>query len=428
MPYFVTDESPDCDGWAVVKSDGEVLGCHTTKSAALSQMIAVSLSEDIEPGGELDDDDESDERQVDLTIPDYIREAAAQGVGWYEDGLAGDGVVDRTVREAREMADGNVSEDKVIRVSAWVARHEADLQADGARPGEDGFPTPGAVAHYLWGIPTGAQYDDARAWFDRKAAQIREEEGRMLPTPVQPRTKGADVEFRSFTSELRAEPDSRVVSGYAAVFNSPSQPLPFIERIAPGAFTRALRERRRDIRAYVNHDSTMVLGSRRSGTLELWEDERGLGFRLDLPETSYANDLRNLMAAGIVDRMSFGFTVARRGERWSDDGSERTLTAVNLHEVSIVTGFPAYEATSAALRSLERLSERTGVAVDELQDALDALADGQLDGPKAALLLDAIQQVAPAEPEAEPEVTAEPEPENLLGLKQKHLELLAKKF
>jgi HK97 family phage prohead protease len=422
MPYFVTDESPDCDGWAVVKSDGEVLGCHRNKSAALAQMIAISLSEDIEPGGELEDN----ERQVDLNLPDYIAEAAGQGVTWWREGLAGDGVVERTVREAREMADGVISEDKVIRVSAWAARHEADLDAEGARPGEEGFPTPGAVAHYLWGIPTGAQYDDARAWFDRKAEQIREEEGRMTPTPVKPRAAGADVEFRSFSSEIRADGDSNVVSGYAAVFDSPSQPLPFTERIAPGAFTRSLRERRRDIRAYLNHDSTLVLGSRRSGTLDLWQDDTGLGFRLELPDTSYANDLRNLMAAGIVDRMSFGFTVPRRGEKWSDDGQERTLTAINLHEVSIVTGFPAYEATSAALRSLERLSERTGVAVDELQDALDALADGTLDKGKAELLLDAIKQVSPDEPEPEPE--PEPAAANLLGLKQKHLELLAKKF
>jgi HK97 family phage prohead protease len=418
MPYYVTDESPDCEGWAVVKGDGEVLGCHRTKSAALAQMIAVSLNENIEPGGE---------RQVDLNLPDFIVDAARQGLDWYGEGLAGDGIVERTVREAREMAAGNVSEDKVIRVSAWAARHEGDLTAEGARPGEEGFPSPGAVAHYLWGIPTGSQYDAARSWFDRKAEQIREEEGRMSPTPVKARSSKAGVEFRSFASELRAEQDSRIVSGYAAVFDSPSQPLPFTERIAPGAFTRALRERRRDIRAYVNHDSSMVLASRRSGTLELWQDDRGLGFRMDLPDTTYGNDLRNLMAAGIVDRMSFGFTVPRNGDKWSEDGAERTLTAINLHEISVVTGFPAYESTVAALRSLEGLSERTGMAVDDLQDALDALADGTLDKGKADLLLNAIKQVAPDEPVEEP-AAEEPAAPNLLGLKQKHLDLLAKKF
>jgi hypothetical protein len=52
MPYFITDKSPDCSGWATIKEDGEVMGCHTTKQAAIDQMLAVSLAEDMEPGGE----------------------------------------------------------------------------------------------------------------------------------------------------------------------------------------------------------------------------------------------------------------------------------------------------------------------------------------------------------------------------------------
>lgn len=52
MPYYITDSSPDCAGWAVVKDDGEVIGCHTSKDDAIDQMVAVSISEGIEPGGE----------------------------------------------------------------------------------------------------------------------------------------------------------------------------------------------------------------------------------------------------------------------------------------------------------------------------------------------------------------------------------------
>lgn len=166
MPYFLSDDNPDCSGWAVEKEDGEIIGCHKTKQDAIDQMVAVSLAEGLEPGGE---------RQVDLTIPAYIKAAAAQGVRWYEEGKAGDGVVPRTVREARAMARGEITEDKTIRVAAWAARHRPDLDATGARPDEDGFPTPGAVAHYLWGIPTGTRYDAAVAWFNRKATQIKEE-------------------------------------------------------------------------------------------------------------------------------------------------------------------------------------------------------------------------------------------------------------
>jgi len=477
MPYFISDDAEGCDGWATVKDDGEVMGCHDSKQAAIDQALAIAqaegstfegeravrdlpdnyrpaTSEDVPEGracgncvfyneDRVNEDGlrvwcerwvdwvrgdfycnawqpDDEDRQVDLSLPEYIQEAAAQGLEYHAEGLSGDGVVERTLREARLMARGEISEDKVVRVSAWAARHRASLDADGARPGEDGYPTPGAVSHLLWGIPTGARYSDAVAWFDRKAEQVKaDRSSSMEVTPVTPRSKGADVEFRSFTGELRQEGDGNTFVGYAAVFDSPSQPLPFIERIAPGAFAKSLRNRKQDIRLYVNHDSNMVLASRRSGTLRLSEDERGLRVEADLPDTTAGRDIRELMATGVVDKMSFGFQVDRRGDKWSDDGMERTLTSVRLFEVSVVTGFPAYEATTAAVRSLEKLSERTGMAVGELSEALDLLAEGaELPADKASLLMDAIKQSSP-----EPE----PEPVSLLGLKAKQTDLLAKK-
>ena len=53
MPYFITDQSPDCPVWATVKEDGEVMACHATKDDAVAQMVALSINEDMEPGGEL---------------------------------------------------------------------------------------------------------------------------------------------------------------------------------------------------------------------------------------------------------------------------------------------------------------------------------------------------------------------------------------
>lgn len=411
MPYYITDEAADCSGWAVVKDDGETIGCHGSKDEAIAQMVAVSVAEGIEPGGERATEPAED-RQVDLNLPGYMRAAARQGVEWHEEGLSGDGIVPATVRDARRMADGQITEDKVIRASAWAARHRVDLDKAGARPGQEGFPTAGAVAHYLWGIPTGERYADAVAWFDRKSEQIKRERTAMEITPVKPRSEGSGVEFRSTTGELRSESDGRFV-GYAAVFNSASQPLPFVERIAPGAFARSLRNRKSDIRLYVNHNSDMPLASRRSGTLELTEDDHGLKVEAELPDTSYARDLRELMAAGVVDRMSFGFSVAKGGDKWSDDGAERTLTAVTLHEVSVVTGFPAYEATSAALRSLDNLARRTSLGYEELVDALDTLANGDpLDDERAQ----AIASLLKTEDGA-----------NLLALKARQTDLLAKK-
>jgi hypothetical protein len=239
VPYFITDTAEGCAGWATIKEDGEVIGCHETKQAAIDQMVAVSIAEGLEPGGERnldgpaaivieidgvlvdadgmprdnvirfvdeyegeviiitarveserdatiaeleridadwdqlrmrpadidamvfksddmkdildvynveiaieDDEDiraeyarigittltpdsvdpqelpEMLERQVDLTLPQYIRDAAARGLELRAEGYGGDGLVDRTIREARLMADGEVSEDKVVRVAA----------------------------------------------------------------------------------------------------------------------------------------------------------------------------------------------------------------------------------------------------------------------------------------------------------------------
>jgi hypothetical protein len=204
MPYYISQDNPDCAGWAVEKTDGEVVGCHSTKQDAIDQMVAVSLAEGIEPGGERDIT-----RQVDLALPTYIRNAAAQGLRWHEEGKSGDGIVPRTVREARAMAEGNITEDKVIRVSAWAARHKPDLDATGAKPGQDGFPTPGAVAHYLWGIPTGTRYSDAVAWFDRKAEQIKAE-----------RTSNSRIRILDLKGLARASRSA----GWAAVATAQAQP------------------------------------------------------------------------------------------------------------------------------------------------------------------------------------------------------------
>jgi hypothetical protein len=306
MPYYITDESPDCSTWAVVKEDGEQLGCHATKQDAIDQMIALSIAEDIEPGGErkihykkkkmkrdlpdnyrpalaedvpegracgncffyneeivnedrtmaycekweefvdggyycnawqadeeeraapdalevgdfvswnssggrargeierivrdgeiqvpntsftitgTEDDPAAlivlyregeegyepteikvghkfstltkiadlrtlEDRQVNLTPPAYMRAAARRGLELNRQGFGGDGLTDKTKQEAREMAAGRVSEDKWVRIAAWIARHLVDLDAPDADPNSDNYPSAGVVAHLLWG-------------------------------------------------------------------------------------------------------------------------------------------------------------------------------------------------------------------------------------------------------------------------------------
>lgn len=83
-----------------------------------------------------------------MEAPQWLRDNARQGIEWYEEGLAGDGVTPQTIREARTMAAGEVSEDKAVRMAAWFARHMTDL--DGV-PSDQDPPTRGMVAHALWG-------------------------------------------------------------------------------------------------------------------------------------------------------------------------------------------------------------------------------------------------------------------------------------
>ena len=170
--------------------------------------------------------------------------------------------------------------------------------------------------------------------------------------------------------QIRAESDGMTFEGYAAVFNSDSNALPFwgIERIAPGAFAKSLSEAR-NIRMFANHNSDLLLASTANKSLRLAEDEVGLRVEADLPDTSVGRDLATLVKRGDVDSMSFGFQAIR--DSWNESLTERTLLEVRLFEVSPVTGWPTYPATSAAVR---HLAEMIDSAPEPLAEAFRIIA------------------------------------------------------
>jgi HK97 family phage prohead protease len=269
MPYFISAAQDDCDGWASVKqeSDGSytTIGCHTNKQDAIDQMIAVSLSEGIEPGGEVN------------------------------------------------------SRSKMKKIE----RRTYTVQDVQARQAEDGV--------------------------------------------------------------MR-------LSGYAAVFNDASVPLPFKERIAPGAFRKTLTEMP-DVRLLINHEG-LPLARTKNGTLTLTEDERGLRFDAELADTQEARDIYTLVNRGDVDQMSFAFRVIR--QNWSKDRSERTLTEVSLADgdVSVVT-YPAYPTTSVEARQ-------------KIASALDAIKEGRkLDEDSIKALRDYLSDLLDAEDEDDDEIETE---------------------
>ena len=194
-------------------------------------------------------------------------------------------------------------------------------------------------------------------------------------------------QWKSEASELRADGDGMTFSGLAIVYNSVSEPLPFREVIMPGASERSLKSRN-EIKMFVNHDTSRVLASKRAGTLRLWESERGLEVEADLPDTTDGRDMAYLIRRGDIDAMSFGFSVPKGGDAWSDDGQFRELREVRLHEVSVVS-FPANRDTVSAVRSLDGLVDATGLEAEKLNAALSALEAGEMLDEELAGVLDA---------------------------------------
>jgi len=353
MPYYISDKESDCSGWATVKenSDGsfETIGCHDSKQGAVDQMVAVSLAEGIEPMGEV--------RAVDLSVPQFIRDNAARGLKYLQEGFGGDGLTDATKREAREMAAGRVSENKVRKMAPWFARHKVDGQAPKNNdPSNSQYPGAGLVAWLLWGGDSNFS-DKAQNWAQRKID--------ALDAEANSRSKMKKIERRTFTvrdvEARQAEDGTMRLAGYAEVFDDPSVPLPFVERIASGAFRKTLSETP-DVRLLINHEG-LPLARTKNGTLTLTEDSRGLYMDAEIADTTEGRDLYKLVERGDVDQMSFAFRVIR--QKWSEDRSTRTLIELSLADgdVSIVT-YPAYPTTSVEAR-------------EALRKAIDAVKEGR---------------------------------------------------
>jgi HK97 family phage prohead protease len=259
MPYGISNNQSDCSGWATVKeeSDGSytTMACHDTKQGAIDQMVAISISEDMQPLGE--------------------------------------------VNSRSQMS-------KKI---------------------------------------------------ERRTFTVR------------------DIETR------QAEDGTMRLSGYAAVFNDNSVPLPFVERIAPGAFRKTLTETP-DVRLLINHEG-LPLARTKNGTLTLTEDERGLYMDAVIADTQEGRDLYTLVQRGDLDQMSFAFRVIR--QKWNENRTERLLTELSLADgdVSVVT-YPAYPTTSVEARQ-------------KIAEAMEALKEGRaLDGESLMVVQAILDKVAEA--------------------------------
>lgn len=162
-------------------------------------------------------------------------------------------------------------------------------------------------------------------------------------------------QVRSVPAEFktREDGDNPKIEGYFAVFNSNYDIAPGMsESVAPGAFDDTISG---DIRALVNHDTTLVLGRTTAHTLDLRQDEHGLWGEITVnPKDSDAMNLYERVKRGDVNQCSFGFDITDEESSVSENGDVHwTIKGVNLYEVSCCT-FPAYEQTNISARSAER--------------------------------------------------------------------------
>ena len=239
MPYSISTEAEDCNGFAVIKDDDNfIMGCHETEEKAKDQIIALNIAEaeskrqadasqdiyetkeeaeekakeigcvgshtheingktyympcnnmkdyeDITGMKHKDEDDttlvsyNSEQRQVDRTPPKFMQNNAQRGL----DNLnkAGDGLVDETVRQARIMAKGEqLSIDKIVKIAAWHKRHLSDLDREASSPNDPDTWRASDVAFLLWGSNPWTNPMQAADWADRKIAQLVSE-GELEP-------------------------------------------------------------------------------------------------------------------------------------------------------------------------------------------------------------------------------------------------------
>lgn len=179
--------------------------------------------------------------------------------------------------------------------------------------------------------------------------------------------------------EIRRTDDGKAtISGYAVMWEKKSLPImdSFREQVRAGAFLKSIEKN--NIRALWNHNTDMVLGSTKSGSLRLTEDDKGLRFELDPADTQAGRDAVTTIERGDVDGMSFGFNV--RKQEWDEADPKnilRTIVEADLREIS-PTPFPAYPQSRVTVRSVEddykEYSENEKRQTEDAQIAVNAAA------------------------------------------------------
>lgn len=187
------------------------------------------------------------------------------------------------------------------------------------------------------------------------------------------------MEKRTVNLQFRStDLEARKIEGYAAIFSDEYTKLKdrwgdcFYEKISPGAFLKTLNDKTKDKFMLINHDWNKVVG-RTNSNLELEEDNKGLRFSLEVPNTTDGNDLLENVRLGLVKGCSFGFNIVNQKTRWDDDWNfYRDITEVDLFEIT-ATPIPAYSDTEISCRS----EELSNISIKEMREK-----EKNLEGPE----------------------------------------------
>lgn len=352
----------------VVDNDAEA------RDAAEGMGIDAYTPEEILNGDADNMQEDEDETRVLVDVPDYISLAAQRGLEYYDAGMGGEGLVDATIEEARQLRAGKVEDEKLMRMRPWILRHRQDWEGvpQNSDAQNEAFPGPGAVAAYLWGVEPTAENgaDRVLQWIDStlnaeaERFDVKEFERRALP-------------MGDFTV-TDSEDGQKTFTGYAAMFNTPSAGLPFTEVIAPGAFKRTLSRAAagsKFISFLFGHDETRALATTASGRLTLEETALGLRVeaKLDPADPVAQSVISQLTNEAAAMGMSFGFSTPKGGDVW--EGDKRTIREVNLFEVSVLSAgqTPAYPAT-LGLTAVRKLSaDKIGIDAERLMNTLESI-------------------------------------------------------
>jgi len=306
---------------------------------------------------QLEDEEDRALEDINTKPTQEMADEAAQGLEWREE--FGRGGTEVGVARARDIKNRvNLSIETIKRMYSYFSRHEVDKEGQGFYSGDEGYPSAGRIAWALWGGDVGF------AWTKRKIEEIGKEEKFIDMKNKEIRT--IDVQ----DLELRMDGDKQTVVGYGAVFNSMSNDLGgFREYISPEAFEGRMED---DVRFLFNHDPNYVLARTTNGTLRMSVDEKGLRYEADMPNTSTARDLVELLKNGTVNQSSFAFIVEDDSWEMKDGMNIRTINKVSrLYDLSSVV-YPAYSEASSnvALRSMQEWQEKE--EAKKLEESLEA--------------------------------------------------------